>query len=55
MKSNNDGVSQETIRELKLLQELQHEYIIPVYHVFTNRGNINVVLEEMEVGSHFNK
>lgn len=47
MRSAAEGISQETIRELKLLQELGHPHIIRVFQVFGHRGNINVVLEQM--------
>jgi len=47
LKSKEEGLSQEAIREIRLLQELDHPNIMKVYDIFSHSSNINVVMEYM--------
>lgn len=40
-----DGLDMSAIREVKYLQELRHENVIELIDVFSNDGNLNLVLE----------
>jgi len=42
------GLSSDAIREIKLLQELNHPNVMKVLEIFGSSGNINLVLEYME-------
>jgi len=44
---NEKGLSQEAIREIRLLQELDHPNIMKVYEIYSYKSNINVVMEFM--------
>ncbi|XP_077989114.1 cyclin-dependent kinase 7-like [Glandiceps talaboti] len=43
-----DGVNRTALREIKLLQELQHENIIGLLDVFGHKSNISLVFDFME-------
>lgn len=43
-----DGINRTALREIKLLQELQHENIIGLLDVFGQRSNINLVFDFMD-------
>jgi len=47
LKSRQEGLSQEAIREIRLLQELDHPNIMKVIDIFSHSSNINVVIEYM--------
>jgi serine/threonine protein kinase len=48
MQSDSKGLSIEAIRELKLLLELDHPNIMPLYDVFTFKESIYLVLHYMQ-------
>lgn len=48
VKNSRDGLSMEAIREMKLLQELHHTYIMPVYDIYMHEHNVNIVMEYMQ-------
>ena len=46
-----DGITMDSIREIKYLQELSHPNIIALYSVFSSRNqNLNLVLEYLPLG-----
>jgi len=47
LRNSREGISIEAIREIKLLQELDHPHILKVLDVFSGPNNMNVVLEYM--------
>jgi len=48
IRSMTEGLSTEAIREIKLLQELDHPNVVKLYDVFNHHCNVNLVLEFME-------
>lgn len=48
VKDNQYGLSQEAIREIKYMLELNHPNILRVLEVFNYQSNVNIVLEFME-------
>mmetsp|Transcript_19998 Transcript_19998/g.29950 ORF Transcript_19998/g.29950 Transcript_19998/m.29950 type:complete len:329 (-) Transcript_19998:99-1085(-) len=48
LKSNKEGLSQEAIREIKILQELCHPNVVKILDIFQHHSNINLVMEFME-------
>ncbi|KAI9842432.1 MAG: TFIIH complex serine/threonine-protein kinase subunit kin28 [Thelocarpon superellum] len=48
---NRDGISMDSIREIKYLQELSHPNIIALHSVFSSKNqNLNLVLEYLPLG-----
>ena len=47
LRSVYDGLSLEAIREIKLLQELDHPNIVRIFDVFNHNANINLVMDWM--------
>jgi len=47
VKNQKEGLSQDAIREIRLLQELDHPNVMKVLDIFSHSSNINVVLEYM--------
>ncbi|GAB5356243.1 hypothetical protein AAMO2058_000274100 [Amorphochlora amoebiformis] len=48
LKSNKEGLSQEAVREIKVLQELAHPNVVKILDIFKHHANINLVMELME-------
>jgi cyclin-dependent kinase 7 len=47
LRSAAEGLSLEAIREIKLLQELDHPNVLKLMDIFSHHSNINLVLEYM--------
>ena len=43
-----DGINRTALREIKLLQEIQHENIIHLIDVFGHRSNVSLVMDFMD-------
>lgn len=47
LRSVSEGLSMEAVREIKLLQELNHPHVLKLLDIFSHHSNINLVLEYM--------
>ena len=47
LRSVSEGLSMEAVREIKLLQELNHPHVLKLLDIFAHNSNINLVLEYM--------
>jgi cyclin-dependent kinase 7 len=45
LKNSKEGLSADAIREIKLLQELEHPHVIKVRDIFNHDSNINIVMD----------
>lgn len=45
LKNSQEGLSMDAIREIKLLQELEHPNIMKVLDIFNHESNINIVMD----------
>ena len=43
-----DGINRTALREIKLLQEIQHENIINLIDVFGHKSNVSLVMDFMD-------
>lgn len=48
MKNSSEGLSIDAIREIKLLQELEHPNVMKVLEIFNHEDNINIVMPFMD-------
>jgi len=49
MKNSSEGLSIDAIREIKLLQELEHPNVMKVLEIFNHEQNINIVMPFMDI------